>query len=245
MCEQTTEKVEAGEAASQTGGNGDGGALVRAEPSLAEIFNGASFEPQDLGQAYYLSKALANSQLLPPGIQTSADIFMVLLMANDLGLSPMAALRGIQFIEGSATMRADLMEAIIINHEACDYFRLVESTPEQAVYETKRAGSEPVTWTYTIEDAKQAGLVGRKNWGRYPKNMLRARCKSELARLVYPDVLMGFYTADEISTGVTDGDSPPIKVQAESIDPPAPREDEEAALDDVEAILEEVVEWED
>ena len=36
-------------------------------------------------------------------------------------------------------------------------------------------------------------------WHTIPKQMLRASCKSELARLEYPDLLAGLYTPEELS----------------------------------------------
>jgi len=39
--------------------------------------------------------------------------------------------------------------------------------------------------------AKRAGLARRELWRKFPMAMLRARCASNLARMVYPDVVMG------------------------------------------------------
>jgi hypothetical protein len=46
---------------------------------------------------------------------------------------------------------------------------------QRAIYETKRVGSTPVKISFTIEQAKQAGLTGKDNWRNYPAAMLRAR----------------------------------------------------------------------
>jgi hypothetical protein len=70
-------------------------------------------------------------------------------------------------------------------------------------YETKRRGApKPQQLTWTLADAQRAGLGGGDNWKKYPRAMLSARCKAELARDVYPDVLAGVYEtseADEIA----------------------------------------------
>ena len=70
---------------------------------------------------------------------------------------------------------------------------------------TKRKGDpDPISLSYTIDQAEQAGLLkptrsGKpSNWQKMPRQMLRARAKSELARLVYPDLLAGLYTPDEL-----------------------------------------------
>ena len=86
-----------------------------------------------------------------------------------------------------------------------EYFQLVESTDRRCVFETRRKGSpKPQILGYTIEQAKQAGLLGPTRsgkpsaWDKMPKQMLRARAKSELARLEYPDLLAGLYTPEEL-----------------------------------------------
>jgi len=79
------------------------------------------------------------------------------------------------------------------------FFRCVESTDERAAYSTQRKGDpEPTTLTFTLAQAKQAGLVqAGGNWAKYPAAMLRARASSALARDVYPDLLLGCYEEDE------------------------------------------------
>ena len=118
----------------------------------------------------------------------------------------MAALRSVHIIEGKHSLSAELMVALILKSGLAEYFRLVETTDVICTYETKRKGNDkPLTLSYTIEQAAQAGLTAppRANkqpgpWHKMPTQMLRARCKSELARLEYPDLLAGLYTPEEL-----------------------------------------------
>jgi hypothetical protein len=51
-----------------------------------------------------------------------------------------------------------------------------------------------------MDQAKKAGLEGKTNWRKYPKQMLQARATGELARLAFADCLGGMgYLEDEIS----------------------------------------------
>jgi hypothetical protein len=57
-------------------------------------------------------------------------------------------------------------------------------------------GSLKVDWD--MARAKAAGLGGKDNWKKYPRQMLRARVISDGVRGVYPAVLQGFYTPEEV-----------------------------------------------
>lgn len=158
-----------------------------------------SFEPRDMTEATAISTKLASSALLPAALRKKPeDVLVTILAGRELGLGPMAAIRGIHVIEGKPTMSADLMVGLVKRSNACEWFRVVESTPTKAVYETKRKGEpQPTRMTWTIEQAKLAGVASKDNWRKYPDAMLRARCASALARAVYPDLLAGCYESDE------------------------------------------------
>jgi hypothetical protein len=159
-----------------------------------------SFRPGNIGQAFRLAEQLSKSKLLPTALQGKpADTLVVLISGHELGLSPMQSIRGLHVIQGKASMSSDLMQALVVSKsDICHWFRLVESTEEHATYETLRKGHpEPVSMTYTVEDARKADLINKDNWKRHRAAMLRARACSALCRAVYPDLMMGVYTLDE------------------------------------------------
>jgi hypothetical protein len=65
-----------------------------------------------------------------------------------------------------------------------------------ATFSHPSGGSATITWTF--EQAKQAGLTGKDNWKNYPRAMLRARVVSEGIRTVFPGVVLGVYTPEEV-----------------------------------------------
>lgn len=159
----------------------------------------ALYDPNFANGAMSLAKQLSTSALLPRALQGKpADVLIVLLTGRELGIGPMQAIRGINVIDGKGVTSADLMVALAISkRDVCEYFRLLESSPQKATYETKRVGSEPVKLTWTIQQAQTARLTGKQNWQTYPDAMLRARCAAALARAVYPDLFLGVYTPEE------------------------------------------------
>jgi len=132
---------------------------------------------------------------------TSADkAFAVLLKGHELGFSPMASAGSISIIKGKVSLSADATIALCKRSPACLFLRLVESSEEVATYETQRAGDpSPTVLSYTIDQAKTAGLTGSQTWRGHAPAMLRARCGAAIGRAVYPDVVAGIYDPDEVA----------------------------------------------
>jgi hypothetical protein len=184
------------------------------------------FEPENLEDAVALSQKLAGSNLLPMALRKRPeDVLVTLLAGREMGLSPMQAIRNIHVIEGRPTMSAELMVAQCLRHpEICELFEMVESTAVQATFAAKRQGRPAKKLTYSLEDAKVAGLANRDNWRKSPKAMLRARAASALARAVFPDLVAGVYEIDEgDDIRCSARDTTVIGEVVETNDPPAAR----------------------
>lgn len=159
-----------------------------------------SLVPTTFEQVDALAKRLAESSLLPKALKDKpADVAIVILTGLEFGLGVMAAIRGINIIEGKAVLSADLTSALVQRHrDVCEYLSLVKSTDTEATYETQRHGHKhPISLSYTIAQASKAGLTKKDNWVKNPSDMLRARCVSKLCRAVYPDLVQGVYNEDE------------------------------------------------
>lgn len=142
---------------------------------------------------------------------------MIIMTGHELGLSPMQSLRGIYIVSGKPVLSADLMVAVVRRSGLCSSWRVVVSTPEQCTIITIRQGeTEPSSRTWTLADAKRAGITGKGTWSAYPATMLRHRCAADLAREVYPDVLMGLYDPEELGADREEESSPAVVASAES-----------------------------
>jgi hypothetical protein len=126
---------------------------------------------------------------------------MIIITGHELGLSPAQSLRGIYVVKGKPVLAADTMVAVVRRSGLCESWRTVESTPERCTITTRRKGeTHDAERTWTIADAKRAGLLTNGTWGAYPAAMLRHRCASDLAREVYPDVILGMYDPEEMES---------------------------------------------
>lgn len=158
--------------------------------------------PKTLSEAKQLADTLAGARTIPEALQKSpADCMAIVLAGAELGLAPMQSIRALVLIKGKPTLSADAMGALVKSRrDVCQYLLLKASDATRATYETQRLGDPaPTTMSFTIDEAKAAGLAGNDNWRKFPAAMLRARALSAICRAVYPDLLLGVYDPDELA----------------------------------------------
>jgi hypothetical protein len=109
------------------------------------------------------------------------DALYIALAGADVGMGPTQALRNINVIDGKPTLSADAMAAICRRSPLCRYLRPVEMTPISSTWATWREGDpEEVRYTFSLDDARRAGLADGEFYKRYPAAMLKARALSHL-----------------------------------------------------------------
>lgn len=168
----------------------------------------AAFEPRDFSELERLAKRCIDSRLFKVASPDAALVIM--LTGASLGLSPVAALRGIHVIEGKSVLSSDLLVAVVLKSGQCLRWTVAETTEERCVIETHRKGQQaPYRHTWTMAMARKAGLASKGNWNTYPAAMLRARCSSEIARIVYPDVMFGVFVEGELDADPAAHDEAP------------------------------------
>lgn len=151
-----------------------------------------------LEPAAALANQVAGTGFVPSAMRGNpAAIVAAILYGDELGLGPMQSLAKIAVIEGKPALYAEAQRALILaaGHELW----IEEATATKVTVSGRRAGSErtsSVTWT--LDDAKRAGLAGRSNWRAYPRQMLTARATAELARVIFADVIGGLAATEEL-----------------------------------------------
>lgn len=135
--------------------------------------------------------------MLPQHLKSEGEILAVIMAGQELGLPPMAALRGLYLVHGKVGLSYDAMVGLL--RRAGYRIQWQESTPSRAVLELTHPDGSTHTETWDTQRAKTAGLTGRDMWRKYPDTMLRARCVSSAARAFAGDVLAGCYSVDEVN----------------------------------------------
>ncbi len=150
-----------------------------------------------------MAGALVQSRLLPQEVDTWQKAAVIIQKGHELGVPPMAALSGIAVIKGKPTCSAELLRALIQRDHGDNAIRFTVTTAETCTATYKRRGwTTPEAHTYTMEDAKRAGITTTPTWTKYPADMLRARCTSAIARMAFADSIGGMYTAEEMGAEV-------------------------------------------
>lgn len=131
-----------------------------------------------------------------------AKAIVKIMAGQEMGLAPFESMTGINIIKGRPTLSAATIGAKIKASNKYDYRVVVATELKNQIdfYEIVDGKRVKIgTSTYTIEQAKNAGLTSKENWRMYPEDMLFARNISRGSRRYTPDVFTSpIYTAEEI-----------------------------------------------
>jgi 5'-3' exonuclease len=164
-------------------------------------------DPRSMKEARILAKDMYDSRMFS-AYGTPQGVLATVMVGRELGLPAMASLRSVHNIEGRHSLSASLMVALVLKSGLAEYFEPVTFSETEATFITKaKRARNPVTLTHTIDMARLAWPKTKADWeksflasgwGRNPTDMLVARATSRLARMVYPDLLAGLYTPEEL-----------------------------------------------
>jgi hypothetical protein len=159
----------------------------------------AAFIPQTLEEAWRLAGALAASGMTPKSYGADQNKIMVGMMAGaEVGLTPMAALQSIAVIGNNPSLWGDGALGLI---QASGLLEDMEEADDgtTATCTMKRKGrTTPITRSFSMEDAKRAGLSGKAGpWTQYPARMRQMRARAFAMRDGFADVLRGLHIAEE------------------------------------------------
>lgn len=133
-----------------------------------------------------------------PDLQSEAQAYVKVVAGRELGLGPLASVSGLNVIKGRVTFSANLLASMVKRHPRYDY-RVAEHNERGCRIVFTEGGEEIGVSTFTMEDAKRAGLGGM-NWTKYPQAMLFARALTQGVRWFCPDVTAGApaYSPEEL-----------------------------------------------
>jgi hypothetical protein len=156
--------------------------------------------PSNLKEAMEYATIIANSAMVPKTYQgKAADILVAVQMGAELGLKPIQALQNIAVINGKPSVYGDALLALVQAHSSFeDIKEWYDEKTNTAFCRVKRKNQTEHTVSFSIEDAKKAGLWGKGGpWTQYPKRMMQMRARGFALRDKFADALGGLITVEE------------------------------------------------
>lgn len=182
-----------------------------ASPSTAVAIRPASsgfglvMSPQTVEDTRKFCQMLAATEFVPKAFRGKPDSIMVVgAMGARLGVDVFTAMAGIADINGKPCVYGDLMMAVCQNHP--EFEDCLESVDGKAYEDTfsaictvKRKGRDPVTRTFSVIEAKEAGLWKKAGpWTSMPQRMLQMRARAFALRDTFADALAGMHAVEEM-----------------------------------------------
>lgn len=176
-------------------------AIAKRQALPIALGSSGALMPQNLPEAIEVAKLMSASGILPKQFDgNTGAVFVAIQMGAEVGLSPMAALQNIAVINGRPSLWGDAFLAVVMAHPDClDVVETFDDATMTATCVVRRRGRQSVPATFSMTDAKTAGLWGKQGpWTQYPKRMLKMRARGFACRDTFPDALRGIRLAEEV-----------------------------------------------
>lgn len=180
--------------------------------------------PQTFDQALTFSKYLADSDLVPKDFKGKpGNCLIAMQWGAELGLKPMQAMQNLAVINGRPALWGDAVIALVRSSPLCE-FVIETDDGHTATCRVKRRGEPEQVRTFSMDDARAAGLAGKQGpWAQYPKRMRQMRARAFALRDVFPDVLRGIPVAEELQDMEREHVQEKRMGSAERVDAPPPQ----------------------
>lgn len=181
--------------------------------------------PQTFEQAVTLSEYMADSDMVPKQYRgRPGDCLIAIQWGAEVGLKPLQAVQSIATINGKPSLYGDAGKALLLSHGCIieeDDIEAIKAAGKAACTIT-RPGRPPVRRTFSLEDAKTAGLLGKEGpWKTYQSRQMAWRAFWFAARDAAADLLRGMGGFEEAIDTPVDRHMGPVE-EVKRNDPPPP-----------------------
>lgn len=142
------------------------------------------------------SQAIAKSGMFP-GIQDQFQALSVIEYGRELGLKPIVSLQTMTVIKGRLCIYTQALAAMAMDNGIS--IEVIKKDTKGCTLKFSRAGQEVShTASFTEDDAKRAGLLGKDNYMNYPEDMYYWRAVARGVKVFAPGLALGLNTAEEL-----------------------------------------------
>ena len=148
-----------------------------------------------------MGQALVGTGFLPDHIKNGPQAAAIILAGRELGMEPMRALRSLSLVKGKITEAADSQLARFKSDGGRAVFSELSDTG--AVLSLTHPNGDKHTETFTLDDARKAGLLGSQMYSKFPKAMLRSRAITAALKSIGWEGGSGVYDPSELAADPT------------------------------------------
>lgn len=174
------------------------GAAAPAHPVGASA---ATSPAMTLHEVWQMAEHVSDSKLF--AATTPQAAFTLMMLAQAEGLHPIQAMRRYHIIEGRPSMRSDAMQAEFQARGGKIKILKSDATEARAVFSHPEHQPDGFEMAVTFEQFKATGSIMGKygvkdNWKHSAADMLWARLVTKAIRRIYPGIVAGIYSSDEV-----------------------------------------------
>ena len=142
-------------------------ALTRPDPTMTE---------DTLRVLMAAAQRYVQSGLLPGEVNTPQKALVIMTAGRELGVPATYALRNIHVVKGKPVCSAELLLALVRRSYGPGAIRVGKTSNTACTVQYREQGWDGVSeYSFTMDDARQAGVTNNPTWKSYPAAMLRAR----------------------------------------------------------------------
>lgn len=147
-----------------------------------------------MDQLTAMANAFAKSGMF--GAKTPEQCLALLLLASAENIHPALAMRDFDVIQGRPAKKAEAMLRSFIGAGGRVEWHSMTDDLADATFSHEQGGTARITWD--MARATKAGLSGKDNYKKFPRQMLANRVISEGCRRIYPASTSGLYEPGEV-----------------------------------------------
>lgn len=205
----------------------------------------AAIIPKNFTDILNMSEVFYQSGMAPKSLDSASKIAVAIQYGLEVGLPPMQALQNIAVVGQRPCLWGDALPALIYKHNH-SLDESIEGEGDDMIATcilTRGDTGQKITKTFSMKQAKKAGLAGKGVWRSYPERMLQMRARGFAVRDGAPDAMVGLAVAEEVQ----DYEAVPAVKDVTPPSPPSPpspklekekEAGEEEAFEDFDAKLE-------
>lgn len=139
------------------------------------------------------------------GVPNQDAAASIMLKGYELGMSLTASFELIHIIEGKPSLSPRGALALVLQSPVCAGITIEPlDNPVGCRVTAKRKGGMAHTVSFTVDDAKRAGLLKpNSGWDKYPLQMAQWRAIGFALDVVFPDVIGGLKRSDELGAEIS------------------------------------------